>query len=351
MEKPTLTKDETFKVIHLHAYGFSTYYRIRTAQGVIKYFKAENPSGVTAFYPCGSLNDLGFSTVPAGDWNVAQLVKVEGEEEKEAADDRAVTKLVVGSVEHRPLASVKHVWHPNRLDHHPFESHGDPLDLSQKDPQCKGLILTHSIVPSPLHPSGVLISWEWGLDSVYGVDRETSVYSLIEGHDIGPTFLGHLTENDDRVVGYIVEKIHGRIATLEDLEACRLVLSKLHKLGIANGALDASNFLVTDEGRVVLHGFTACYRPADSTDLAKEMDSVEEVLRKGWSPPTPSRIDRKLRDELDMIYKRDDGLHDTVREQAERDGTITITEEEHKRMLKELRAGLNREELPIILET
>jgi hypothetical protein len=31
------------------------------------------------------------------------------------------------------------------------------------------------------------------------------IYSLIHNHDIGPRLLAHVTENNDRVIGYMVD--------------------------------------------------------------------------------------------------------------------------------------------------
>jgi hypothetical protein len=71
------------------------------------------------------------------------------------------------------------------------------------------------------------------------------MYSLIDGQGIAPKFFAHVTENRNRVIGYIVEIVKARRATIADLPSCRDVSSKLHNLGIAHGSLHDIDFLVT----------------------------------------------------------------------------------------------------------
>ena len=54
--------------------------------------------------------------------------------------------------------------------------------------------------------------------------RKTTAYKWIDGHNIGPEFLGHLTE-DGRVFGFAMRKIEtARYATPDDLDICRQAL-------------------------------------------------------------------------------------------------------------------------------
>ncbi|KAB8277879.1 hypothetical protein BDV30DRAFT_204453 [Aspergillus minisclerotigenes] len=49
------------------------------------------------------------------------------------------------------------------------------------------------------------------------IEDETTAYQWINGHDIGPRFLGHLTEHG-RVIGFLMEGItNARHAGLQDL--------------------------------------------------------------------------------------------------------------------------------------
>ena len=52
---------------------------------------------------------------------------------------------------------------------------------------------------------------------------ETQAYSWIDGHNIGPKFLVYLTE-DGRVIGFLIESVEGRHATVSDLDACKAIV-------------------------------------------------------------------------------------------------------------------------------
>jgi hypothetical protein len=53
------------------------------------------------------------------------------------------------------------------------------------------------------------------------LERETTAYKWIDGQNIGPKFLGHLTEHG-RVIGFAMSRIEeARHATPDDLDICR----------------------------------------------------------------------------------------------------------------------------------
>ena len=68
------------------------------------------------------------------------------------------------------------------------------------------------------------------------------------------------------------------------------------------------------------------------------MASVEDVLRRG--SPSTEHISDELYAEVFAISQRDDGIHPEVIRQAAEQGKISITEEQHKALLQELRDGL-----------
>jgi hypothetical protein len=56
----------------------------------------------------------------------------------------------------------------------------------------------------------VIINYQWMPDFVYGAERETEIYALIDSHPIAPRFLAHVTENNggsagdnERITGFI----------------------------------------------------------------------------------------------------------------------------------------------------
>ncbi|WEW59163.1 hypothetical protein PRK78_004632 [Emydomyces testavorans] len=296
------------------------YYQILTEDGTTKYLAVvcRNPTS-----PDFRGEKLGFSTVPAGDWNVGRL--------SEATD---TGKLFLDSVERQTLASVEMAWHPKHLE---YASLGE-ASFGGEELQCHGQLNSTIHQTSPLHPNGVIANLDWSPEDIYGISRETEIYSRVEGHNIGPRFLAHITENQERVIGYVVERVPGRHATVDDLEPCRQVLSKLHALGIVHGSLSPGSFIMADDGRVVLHGFGGSYLADDEAAFTKEMSALEDVLRYG-SVRRFYKFDQHLMDEIAAINKRDDGVHRVVFRQAERKGRIDITAEEHRRLLLESRAN------------
>ena len=111
--------------------------------------------------------------------------------------------------------------------------------------------------------------WEIGY-----IENETEAYQWIDGHGVGPGFLGHLTEDDGRVIGFLMEYItDARHAGPEDVGMCREVLSRLHDLGIRHGDTNRFNFLVRGSKATLIDFDTA--RKCDDRDvLCREMSDV-----------------------------------------------------------------------------
>ena len=54
------------------------------------------------------------------------------------------------------------------------------------------------------------------------------VHRWIHGHSIWPRCLEQLTENNNRVIGHITKDVEGRAAMVDNLPACKAILTKLH---------------------------------------------------------------------------------------------------------------------------
>lgn len=86
------------------------------------------------------------------------------------------------------------------------------------------------------------------------IERETWAYSLLTEHrhlhpdepPIAPDFLGHLTENG-RVMGFLLEKVEGTSASIDDLAICEALLRRIHGLGLIRGDVNRHNFIVDRE--------------------------------------------------------------------------------------------------------
>lgn len=112
------------------------------------------------------------------------------------------------------------------------------------------------------------------------MEAETKAYSWIQNENIGPRFLGHVSEGG-RIIGFLVENIAGAsAATLDDLEACRMALARLHLLGIQHGDVNKNNFLVQKpEGKVRIIDFEAARKCDEQERLQAEDAGLEESFR------------------------------------------------------------------------
>jgi tRNA A-37 threonylcarbamoyl transferase component Bud32 len=109
------------------------------------------------------------------------------------------------------------------------------------------------------------------------LEAETTAYQWIEGQQIGPTFLGHLTE-ECRVIGIVMVRIADcRHATPDDFALCYQALSKLHRIGIKHGDINKHNFLI-HAGGATLIDFDNASRTTSSKELETEMCSLQEQL-------------------------------------------------------------------------
>ncbi|KAK7466353.1 hypothetical protein VKT23_005081 [Stygiomarasmius scandens] len=113
------------------------------------------------------------------------------------------------------------------------------------------------------------------------VANETSVYKLIEGCGIGPRFIGHLLEHD-RVIGFVLEKVDGRFANIDDLDVCTVAVDKLHALGIVHNDLNRYNFIVSDldDGtrKVTIIDFENAFLDGTPQEMQEEKNSLAEQL-------------------------------------------------------------------------
>lgn len=176
-----------------------------------------------------------------------------------------------------------------------------------------------------------IFEWEVGY-----YEAEIEAYSWIEGHGIGPKFLGHLTE-EGRVIGFVLQNLHERHACIDDIVSCTRIVERLHALGILHGDLNRHNFLVTDN-RTALIDFEACTKSKDEGEKARELQGLKQELLDDSGKGGEKVLDPYIGEQLVGIYKRDGGISDEMYRQAF-EGSITMTSEENKKILEAVRAG------------
>ncbi|KAI5865423.1 hypothetical protein GGS23DRAFT_559185 [Durotheca rogersii] len=177
-----------------------------------------------------------------------------------------------GKTEHTlswdPLSGIDSLWHPrqvNVLSPKRTASHKSRV----KEVEFEG----HSALSK-------LAIFEWWIPQL---QHETKFYESIlrdlspGEHSIAPTFLGHLMEQD-RCVGFLMEKIDGRHPSLDDFPACEAALRKLHRMGWVHGDANRYNFLVErSTGHVKMTDFEHA-EPYDEVKAQLELRELKAEL-------------------------------------------------------------------------
>ncbi|KAJ5554840.1 hypothetical protein N7535_007283 [Penicillium sp. DV-2018c] len=198
--------------------------------------------------------------LPAGDWNNGLVAKRESDGQPHFA--YAVRTAFPG---------VENTWHDTYVDYSEILV-GEKLRTGIYEVKC-------NLFEDAVVAKFARFDWE-----IQYLENETTAYEWIEGHDIAPRFLGHLTE-DGRVIGFLMERIKdARHAGPQDLESCREALSRLHRLGIRHGDTNRFNFLVRDS-QAVLIDFDSARKCDDQDVLLEELEnlpnSLEDLSRRG----------------------------------------------------------------------
>lgn len=109
--------------------------------------------------------------------------------------------------------------------------------------------------------------------------REVKAYHALACHDslLAPKFLGYVFEgSQERIVGFVFEKISGRRPGIADLEACGNALRELHRLEIIHKDLNRDNIFITNEGVRFVDFEDSCVGQADLEDLWESLKLDEE---------------------------------------------------------------------------
>jgi predicted Ser/Thr protein kinase len=230
---------------------YESHFRILVDGNTIKYVTID-----AGLYP---IDDMCFGPslvallpeLPPGDWNDGLIAK-----HPQTGDP------YFASATRTQFPGVQHQWHKLYIDYQ---------DLVVGKRVRSGIYE----VTCPQFNTTVVIAkfarFDW---EIQYMENETTAYEWIDGHAIGPRFLGHLTE-DGRVIGFLVERItDARHADANDLAVCQQILGRLHELGVWHGDTNRFNFLVRGSQAVLIDFDTA--RKCDDKDvLRKEFEGLE----------------------------------------------------------------------------
>lgn len=177
----------------------------------------------TLSFPLAELPPLQYDA----DWTVAHI-------------SRSPHGALCTSLSTRKLASIKSLWHPTTIDYFDLEKTTQLTAAAYEAMPSPALAST--LGTSPIIAKIARFEWE-----IPRLEHETRIYHLLSGSGLTPRFLGHIREGD-RVIGFVLEKVPGRAAGVEDLAACREVLGRLHGRGVVHGDVNRYNFLVGEGG-------------------------------------------------------------------------------------------------------
>ena len=167
------------------------------------------------------------------------------------------------SLSNKALAGVKHHWHHAMID---------CLELV-KSKQLTAMVLEARYTHFPNNVIAKIARFEWEIPRI---ERETLAYQLLQDSSLTPRFLGHIHESG-RIMGFILEKLEGCAASIENMEACETVLKRLHQIGLLHGDTNRHNFLVIENG-VKLLDFERFRENASPEAMQQEMDSLRVEL-------------------------------------------------------------------------
>lgn len=193
---------------------------------------------------------------PPGDWTKGRISK-----------DNRTGKPVFSSISMDKLPAVESVWHTTVVDHLELKTVARLRQNIRK--------VSHASFREPVIFKLANFPWE-----IPSVEAETRAYAWIQDEDIGPRFLGHVSEGG-RVVGFLIEDIdRASPATLDDLGACRMALARLHLLRIQHGDVNRNNFLVQRPGgKVTIIDFETARKCDEQERLQAESASLEESFK------------------------------------------------------------------------
>ncbi|KAL8803067.1 MAG: hypothetical protein Q9200_006361 [Gallowayella weberi] len=230
-------------------FSSATSYRVLRKDGRVVYISIDD--GVydnDDYYFTSRLPSL-LPHFPPGDWNRGHITRTQKRPEPHFVWTNWAR-----------LSDITSTWHQRFVDFH-------ELNIGEK-------LMPN--VTEGFHPDlGEVIAkyarFEWEIPPY---QAETEVYHWLSGHNIGPQFLGHLTEGG-RVIGLLLQKFDGHSARSQDLARCEDAVRKLHSLDIVHGDLNRYNLLVGRDW-VVLIDFETSFKSRDKAKKTKELQGLRE---------------------------------------------------------------------------
>ncbi|KAI0424119.1 hypothetical protein F5Y09DRAFT_348044 [Xylaria sp. FL1042] len=205
---------------------------------------------------------LVFPPFPAGNWNLGQIRRLE---------DGEVGFSQTFKVPIKGISKKCCSWHPTKIEFNELE------DITYTDKRLDGRIFN---AKHPLFEGKNLFvkidPWS-SYCAKKAMATETKAYQLLEGLEIAPKFLGHVT-CDGAIIGFILEMVEGAQTTKKEDESARIeAVKKLHAVGITHGCAHHGNFLKVGQDKMLIIDFEESKFGEKAT--RKRMDA--DILRIG----------------------------------------------------------------------
>lgn len=189
----------------------------------------------------GSTTNIPFPELPSGEWDIVDIIRDEATSCPIACNARSIEVMKINP------------WHPVSVDY--FEL-GKTVQLSNGYVRIRRSdnlwVVRHSSSPIPM----VMKISEFPFLNLESIRRETDVYRFIDGRDIAPQFMAHVTENG-RIIGFLTAYVEDgtRPVVERNDRACEDALQKLHDVGLLHKDVHKGNFLMRLDGTATLIDF------------------------------------------------------------------------------------------------
>lgn len=166
------------------------------------------------------------------------------------------------------LAGIRGIWHSTIID-------------------CLDLERVERLTPSTFGARCCLVEgqptvtaiakvarFEWEMPCV---ERETDSYRVLERTSLAPGFLGYIHEHG-RVIGFLLERVEGREAAVDDLPICQSCLQRVYGLDPLHGGVVRYKFIIARDGTAKLVDSENSRVTTDRSTKQIEMESLRDQL-------------------------------------------------------------------------
>lgn len=114
------------------------------------------------------------------------------------------------------------------------------------------------------------------------LEKEIRAYGVLMNHrfSLVPEFIGFVYEEEEnRVIGFLIEELHGRHPNIRDLRTCKYTVQQLHSIGIIHGDLNRYNIIITGhEAKLIDFEASTLQKEGHHEEASDELQKLTEKL-------------------------------------------------------------------------